>query len=1184
MLKNLLFILLCSITIPTLAQEHFYDFIYRGADANPTNFNNFGNQVYFTALNANSNNCLYKSDGTTKGTVLVFEFTNGANYFRNFTDFNGKIFFTTGTPNGTEIWYTEGTKASTKRYYQSPSFHGNREINLLVFKDWLFYQEQFSEDSFYIKRLDTTLSKDIIVSRNKHGYQYAKGNFVTTSNYLFYSFNDQLYRVDDKFTASKYWERSASAAGDIPYLYVNGNTVIFHMRNSSKTDVYAIKETGGNAQITATLYGYPAFYDWVSNGNFFFYIAGEYNGWPRIYRLNTQNFNHTEIGYAYTRDRKLDLEIYNNEVYYSGFVNGDCELYKVGNLSSAPIKVKDITSDTSSNPQSFMVYDNKLFFSAFTKTTGRELYASGGNAGNTQMAFDFFEGKEGSNLGLNGIEINGKMLLSGYTPFYGSEIWVSDGTAAGTELLLNINSKVDRGNQQVSTFMPVGDYLYMFANDSINGAELWRTDGSKDGTILLDNINIDYLPSGMEGYTEFKGNLYGTAVSFLEGIELYKSDGTPSGSGFVTPSDLFSSSAPRDYVVQGNYMYFIGRTGLFSGDAIFRSDGTKTGTKAYLATGTDIEEIANLTKVGNMISVSIKKNGKYGAYYVDTDNDELKPYDQVNAQAPPAFYCGNDSLILYLELDSDGNLRQHNIIPPNVGTGSFSYASESEINSKQLPDTFFMADSSIAYMVVLMSDNSKKVISYRHFDKATQIKKGVGYKPLENYTRVESISGFGTKAIFSAYSSTYGQELFITDGTDSGTVLLADINQGSASSNPDNFYLFKDKLIFSATTADQGREVWITDGTTAGTKLLWDIQPGTAGGNPTEYSAYKGYLYIAASDSIRERSLYRFIVDSCDIIDPKLVASNSNNTICDGQSISLYAKTQIAVDNISWLKNGSPMAFTNDTFTTNEIAKYQFVVKQGSCSIASNEIELTAAPAVSFTAGFESDSGFCAGESVVLIATGNSDLKVKWYKNDEEYSSNLQTATFTAGAFYAIGKNQYGCADTSRTLQVIAYDSPKPIISYTSIDTLFCNLVGSEYTFQWFFKGAEITGETNYYLVLKENGAYKVVVTNANGCSGESIPFKYEGNSIEDIKNKWQIAAYPNPFTKQTNISYTLPTEKWVNIEIYNTTGQKISTLVSNKQTAGAYQHTFLAQNTGVYFVKINIGSESAILRMVKAE
>ena len=57
-----------------------------------------------------------------------------------------------------------------------------------------------------------------------------------------------------------------------------------------------------------------------------------------------------------------------------------------------------------------------------------------------------------------------------------------------------------------------------------------------------------------------------------------------------------------------------------------------------------------------------------------------------------------------------------------------------------------------------------------------------------------------------------------------------------------------------------------------------------------------------------------------------------------------------------------------------------------------------------------------------------------------------------------------------------------------------------------------------------------------------------------------------------------------LNIEIYNTTGQKITTLVSNKQAAGAYKHTFLAQNTGVYFVKINIGAETAILRMVKME
>lgn len=1182
MYRLLVSLLLCFTLSSTFAQEHFYDFIYYGESSNPTNFYKVGNTAYFTAVNKNSNLCLYKTDGSKTGTELVYEYNNGASHIRNFVELGERIFFMVYTPKGTQIWYTKGDVQNTKMFYQSQPFHQNREIDLYAFNDWFFYQDQVSEDSFYVRRIDTSLTNNIIVARHKHGYQYGKGNFVSTSDYLFYGYNDLLYRVDKNFDAKLYWERSASTAGDIPYLYSNGNTIIWHMRNysTSKTDVYAVNHNGGSPTITATLYGYPSFYDWVGNGNFFYYIAGEFNGWPRIYRLNTLNYNHTEIEYAHTRDRKLHLEVYNDQVYFSGFVNGDCELYKVGNLSSSPTKVSDIANDTSSNPQSFITFNNKLYFSAYERKTGRELYVTEGAASNTKLAFDFLEGPLSSLLGINSIEINGKLLLSGTTIREGNEIWVSDGTDSGTELLMNVNPKVDRGNQQLSSFMPVGDYLYLFANDSINGAELWRTDGSEEGTIFLDNINIANFPSGMEEYIEFKGNLYGTAISFFEGVELYTSNGTPQGSKFVTPSDLFSSSYPHDYVVDGNYFYYIGSTGLFGGQAIFRSDGTKAGTKVYLGDDKDIEDIANLTKVGGMMCVSIKRNGKYGAYYVDTKNEELKALDMVDDLGHSDFFCGNDSIILFLHLDATGGLYQSNITPPNVGTGGFRYDYK-ELNKTIMPDTFFMADSSIAYMVAQMTDNSKKVISYRSFDKTTQINKGVGINPIINYSNVKAITGFGTKAIFSAFNSTYGQELFITDGTDSGVVLLADINSGSASSDPDNFYVFNDRLIFTATTAANGTEVWITDGTTAGTKLLWDIQKGNGSSYPTEYAAYKGYLYISASDSIREKSLYRFIIDSCDIIAPEVTSNKNSFVVCEGETIDLYAKTGIEVEKLTWYKNGNSIITAGDTFTTNEVGKYKFEVANGSCALSSSEIELKSAPAVNFIAGFESDSGFCEGGSLSLVASGDNDLSVKWYRDGEEYSSQLKTTTFADGEFFAIGRNQFGCRDTSRTLFVEVYENPKPDVTLIS-DTLWSTATGVDYTYQWIFKGVEIPGETNEYVAPKENGAYKVEVTNDKGCAGESNGFKYEGSSIDDLISPFKISAYPNPFAQNSLISYELPNKSFVQIEVYNELGQKIETIVETSQSAGSYQFEFNANTQGIYHVKLQIGEAQTVIRLVK--
>jgi len=73
---------------------------------------------------------------------------------------------------------------------------------------------------------------------------------------------------------------------------------------------------------------------------------------------------------------------------------------------------------------------------------------------------------------------------------------------------------------------------------------------------------------------------------------------------------------------------------------------------------------------------------------------------------------------------------------------------------------------------------------------------------------------------------------------------------------------------------------------------------------------------------------------------------------------------------------------------------------------------------------------------------------------------------------------------------------------------------------------------------------------------------------------------YPNPFNLMTSISYQLPKSNDVNLIIYNTMGQKVKTLVKQKQNAGFYQVQWNGRNevgmevtTGVYFYSLKVGS-----------
>lgn len=80
----------------------------------------------------------------------------------------------------------------------------------------------------------------------------------------------------------------------------------------------------------------------------------------------------------------------------------------------------------------------------------------------------------------------------------------------------------------------------------------------------------------------------------------------------------------------------------------------------------------------------------------------------------------------------------------------------------------------------------------------------------------------GNTLFFVANDGVRGQELWKTDGNATGTVMLADINPGIASSDPSNLTAFNGKVYFTATGAASS-VLWVTDGTAAGTTVFHNI-------------------------------------------------------------------------------------------------------------------------------------------------------------------------------------------------------------------------------------------------------------------------------------------------------------------------------------------------------------------------
>ncbi|WP_138990801.1 ELWxxDGT repeat protein [Larkinella sp. C7] len=118
-----------------------------------------------------------------------------------------------------------------------------------------------------------------------------------------------------------------------------------------------------------------------------------------------------------------------------------------------------------------------------------------------------------------------------------------------------------------------------------------------------------------------------------------------------------------------------------------------------------------------------------------------------------------------------------------------------------------------------------------------------------------TIIEFGGKAYFSANDGVYGNELWVTNGTESGTTMLKNINtQGS--STPSQFAVMNGTLYFSADNGSHGRELWKTDGTASGTQMVREINP-SGDASPSSMVANGNILFFFATNGSVGKELWK---------------------------------------------------------------------------------------------------------------------------------------------------------------------------------------------------------------------------------------------------------------------------------------------------------------------------------------
>jgi hypothetical protein len=76
---------------------------------------------------------------------------------------------------------------------------------------------------------------------------------------------------------------------------------------------------------------------------------------------------------------------------------------------------------------------------------------------------------------------------------------------------------------------------------------------------------------------------------------------------------------------------------------------------------------------------------------------------------------------------------------------------------------------------------------------------------------------------------------------------------------------------------------------------------------------------------------------------------------------------------------------------------------------------------------------------------------------------------------------------------------------------------------------------------------------------------------------------YPNPFNSYTVISYRLPVMSDVELSVYNLLGQKVTTLVKEKQQPGSYEVECNAERMkpGIYWCELKTGQSRKVMKMI---
>jgi len=230
------------------------------------------------------------------------------------------------------------------------------------------------------------------------------------------------------------------------------------------------------------------------------------------------------------------------------------------------------------------------------------------------------------------------------------------------------------------------------------------------------------------------------------------------------------------------------------------------------------------------------------------------------------------------------------------------------------------------------------------------------------------ITKVNNKFFFNANSKQNGYELWQSDGSSEGTRLVKDIQEGTNSSSPAHLTNINGTLFFSADDGLNGSELWQTDGTEAGTSMVKDIRIGVGGSNPRNLTNIDGTLFFTANDGIHGEELWAIINHTPVAINnaynlnanTTLYVSSpgilNNDTDLDGDLLSAILETNVSYGFLSLDSNGAFNYTPTVGYTGLDTFTYYNSDGQLNSEIAIVELTVKKSGTVNISGDFDSDN------------------------------------------------------------------------------------------------------------------------------------------------------------------------------------------------------------------------------------